>query len=329
MCWNRGGAEDYNTWESLGNPGWGWQSLLPYFMKVSCLISQTSFISSIISDGVLCSIGLGLPNSCLQSETYTPVYSTEIANRFSINYNPAVHGHNGPVQVSYPRYFYDQSSEHPMLCVLPLALPLTHYSVNLFSALNLLGVPTEFDPNDGTSAGAAFIPTDIDPVNQTRSDARRAYYDPYASRPNFHVITGQQVTRILVDSVSGTTAADTPSTGGDVNGQGMVTNGVSGGLFGVGYSTPPPTVDGTGTGTSTGTRSKARDLPSGLRITGVEVSIHHTQYIPHGLKLIVCTQCGRSKTERHSYTRSHRNGWLATLGSTASALGYWTPGATR
>ncbi len=34
MCWNRGGADDYDAWEALGNPGWGWAGLLPYFKKV-------------------------------------------------------------------------------------------------------------------------------------------------------------------------------------------------------------------------------------------------------------------------------------------------------
>jgi len=34
MVWNRGGRDDYDTWEALGNPGWGWNSLLPYFKKV-------------------------------------------------------------------------------------------------------------------------------------------------------------------------------------------------------------------------------------------------------------------------------------------------------
>ena len=44
-----------------------------------------------------------------KSETYTPVYSEDIAHEYSINYNPAVHGTSGPVQVSYPKYFYPQS----------------------------------------------------------------------------------------------------------------------------------------------------------------------------------------------------------------------------
>ncbi|KAK4161078.1 putative GMC oxidoreductase [Cladorrhinum sp. PSN259] len=33
MTWNRASKEDYDAWEELGNPGWGWESLLPYFKK--------------------------------------------------------------------------------------------------------------------------------------------------------------------------------------------------------------------------------------------------------------------------------------------------------
>ena len=34
MVWNRGNQDDYNSWQSLGNPGWSWNDLLPYFKKV-------------------------------------------------------------------------------------------------------------------------------------------------------------------------------------------------------------------------------------------------------------------------------------------------------
>jgi choline dehydrogenase len=34
LCWTRGSAADYDAWENLGNPGWGWEGLLPYFLKV-------------------------------------------------------------------------------------------------------------------------------------------------------------------------------------------------------------------------------------------------------------------------------------------------------
>ncbi len=40
MCWNRGGIDDYDSWEALGNPGWNWDGLLPYFIKVMPKLSS-------------------------------------------------------------------------------------------------------------------------------------------------------------------------------------------------------------------------------------------------------------------------------------------------
>lgn len=34
MFFQRGSAGDYDNWAKLGNPGWGWTDLLPYFKKV-------------------------------------------------------------------------------------------------------------------------------------------------------------------------------------------------------------------------------------------------------------------------------------------------------
>lgn len=35
LMFDRGAKGDYDAWEELGNPGWGWKGLLPYFKKVS------------------------------------------------------------------------------------------------------------------------------------------------------------------------------------------------------------------------------------------------------------------------------------------------------
>lgn len=168
MLWNRGGQGDYEDWVNLGNPGWGWDDLLPYFMK---------------------------------SEMYTPVYSEAIAEQFSIQEDPYVHGDSGPVNVSFSKYFWNSSAM-------------------LFDALNEIGVPTAYDPNVGTVAGASFIPMDVDPVTEERSSARRAYYDPYVSRPNFWVSTGQTVTQILFEGRVANAIASYPNPELDSVGQG-------------------------------------------------------------------------------------------------------------
>lgn len=35
MVFDRGSKSDYDGWETLGNEGWNWDSLLPYFKKVN------------------------------------------------------------------------------------------------------------------------------------------------------------------------------------------------------------------------------------------------------------------------------------------------------
>ncbi|KAK6384755.1 hypothetical protein LTS17_002318 [Exophiala oligosperma] len=144
MIWNRGNQEDFNLWASLGNPGWDWNSLLPYFTK---------------------------------SETYTPRAYADV-NRQPVTFDPAVHGSSGPVQVSYPAFYWPQTD-------------------NWFAALDTLEIPSPIDPNEGTSAGSYFLPSSMDPASQTRSDARRAYHDKAANRSNYHVLTNAQVGRIL------------------------------------------------------------------------------------------------------------------------------------
>jgi len=36
LMYVRGSREDYDAWESLGNKGWGWEGMLPYFKKSQC-----------------------------------------------------------------------------------------------------------------------------------------------------------------------------------------------------------------------------------------------------------------------------------------------------
>lgn len=38
MFFDRGSRGDYDLWEALGNPGWGWNGIFPYFKKVSLIL---------------------------------------------------------------------------------------------------------------------------------------------------------------------------------------------------------------------------------------------------------------------------------------------------
>ncbi|KAH0493232.1 hypothetical protein TgHK011_008147 [Trichoderma gracile] len=67
MTWCRASREDYDAWEALGNPGWGWDDLLPYFKK---------------------------------SETFHPPSPVVQAEK-DIRYDPNSFGYSGPIHISY------------------------------------------------------------------------------------------------------------------------------------------------------------------------------------------------------------------------------------
>lgn len=71
MFFDRGSASDYDAWETLGNPGWNFKSLLPYFKK---------------------------------SVTFTPP-TAEVASRLNYTWDTeAAYGGKGEIQVSFPPY---------------------------------------------------------------------------------------------------------------------------------------------------------------------------------------------------------------------------------
>ncbi|KAH7355004.1 choline dehydrogenase-like protein [Rhexocercosporidium sp. MPI-PUGE-AT-0058] len=73
MYFDRGSADDYDSWEKLGNPGWGWEGLFPYFQK---------------------------------SVNFTPP-SAELTSQFNITYDIAAYGSaSRQVHSSFPPYIW-------------------------------------------------------------------------------------------------------------------------------------------------------------------------------------------------------------------------------
>ncbi|KAF8988179.1 alcohol oxidase [Cyathus striatus] len=173
MIFPRAIKAQYDKWGRLNNDSsWSWSSLLPFFQR---------------------------------SEIFTPPNPSQVAS--GAQYEPDVHGFDnatGRVKVGFPNYFFIQSQ--------------------LWR--NASGLALSGDLADGDPAGNAGVsPDSLDAVNNTRSvwdlyhsepdvvilisqcgmcrcSAACAYYTPFASQPNFDVLTGAVVTRIIWDSGS-------------------------------------------------------------------------------------------------------------------------------
>ncbi|KAF5534880.1 GMC oxidoreductase [Fusarium mexicanum] len=101
------------------------------------------------------------------SEKFTFNVEPHDAQELHIRPQSAAHGYNGSVHVSYPQYFYDQSS-------------------NVLDGFAELGLPIVGDVNNGTAAGAMILPSSMHPDNQTRFDAREAHFNSASSSNSAH-----------------------------------------------------------------------------------------------------------------------------------------------
>ena len=219
----------------------------------------------------------------------------------------SVHGTHGPVNVSYPNWRYNET-------------------IPLYQAMHALGVPIAEDVNDGT-AGITYLPLDLDPSTQTRSTARKAYYDPAASRPNLYVTTGQTVTRVLFEDQPGEEGAAS----GPQNGAGSAAD--SNGIFG-----PPPTASASNRrrdflhqGQHSARNSTCNSTL--LHAIGVEVrSKSHRRHLFIALlcsrnranTILVCPKRCSCSHERNRSTRGYHSRWQFSFPPTSTIVWCWS-----
>lgn len=125
LVWQRGHTQEFDSWEKLGNPGWNWESLAPFFKKTATVLP---------------------PSSQLQKDNFAGI-------------DEKIHGKDGPVQVSYSAW-YTEPQKKWMTALKELGF---NHQVDGLSGSNS-GVwlcPASVDAEKGTrsySASAHFAP---------------------------------------------------------------------------------------------------------------------------------------------------------------------------
>jgi len=139
-------------------------------------------------------------------ETFTPP-PADLAAEYPISSDLSPHGTNGPVGSSFSNYQYPIMSKQSLFCFfefLAFVVLANHaclrHAEHFFRGWNAIGVASNPQPNAGDATGAFYSTVSLDAKNQSRSTASDAYYRPIVGkRPNFHLITGQSVTKINLD----------------------------------------------------------------------------------------------------------------------------------
>ncbi|KAH9826918.1 GMC oxidoreductase [Teratosphaeria destructans] len=167
LAYARAQVDQIDAWEALGNEGWNWQSLFPYFKK---------------------SEGFQIPDADRTAGGH-------------LTWDVGAHGLEGPLKTGWA----DSQAN-------------TSLPVILNSTMQNLGLEWNADLNSGYMNGFSVMPRTVDQAANVREDAARAYYYPYAQRPNLHVRFNTVATKLTwkPDSATPTAEGVVVSNGGEV-----------------------------------------------------------------------------------------------------------------
>ncbi|KAJ7626057.1 alcohol oxidase, partial [Roridomyces roridus] len=151
LVYSRGAASDFDRYAELtGDDGWSWDAMLPYFLKV-CASIWSFFLCPIIHPG---------------------------------RKMPAVHGTQGPIDVSIEGYAWSEFESHVVQTTteLPNDFPLNK------------------DYNSGKPLGIGWFQYTIG--NGQRSSSADYLNSTVLARPNLHVLLHAQVSRLVNPTTS-------------------------------------------------------------------------------------------------------------------------------
>jgi choline dehydrogenase-like flavoprotein len=201
MVFDRASKADYNSWEDLGNPGWGWDGLFPYFKKVLSvpvfsltIIHLESALTESIFTHHRAHHLVYLPTRVQPSMGTRGIqaHTVQVQDPFG---PPSRHSSGLPA--------VSGSSEHP--CYInscTYLLILNHMIEPAWDAWGDLNVTTLKEHALGNAVGRYWVPASQNPFNQTRSYARYGYYDTIRTRPNYHLLVGHRAEKLVFSSQS-------------------------------------------------------------------------------------------------------------------------------
>ncbi|KIX05367.1 uncharacterized protein Z518_06239 [Rhinocladiella mackenziei CBS 650.93] len=121
---DRASAADYDSWELLGNPGWGWKGLLPYFKKAS---------------------------SEMDTRTHFTQPPADIQAQYNYTWDESAYG-NGPLQASFPDFQYpDNYPFFDAFAELDIPFVREHAAGN---AVGYYWTPASLDPKKKTRSSS-------------------------------------------------------------------------------------------------------------------------------------------------------------------------------
>ena len=158
MIYLRGHRLDYDGWRDGGAAGWGWDDVLPYFIKAEHNERGAGSVNAGVQTGVQAAVQSGAPAG------------------FHAALDAALHGQGGPLNVA------DLRSPNRI-------------ALKWIEAAQQAGYAVTHDFNSGDTEGVGAY--QVTQKGGERWSAARAYLHPALTRPNLTVITGALTKRIV------------------------------------------------------------------------------------------------------------------------------------